>query len=140
MYDTESAAASVAPGEPRPIESASASTACQTNDSKFAYVLTAGLLGLGCLFFIAIALLLYSVFSVSTTQKYAQSDTYHTLHNPVRQRWGRMRWWRPGFRPRLPLSHPRPHCPGHAKLRTRLRVRVTPSSLAIQSVQPCHGL
>lgn len=76
MYDTESAAASVAPGEPRPIESASASTACQTNDSKFAYVLTAGLLGLGCLFFIAIALLLYSVFSVSTTQKYALSDTY----------------------------------------------------------------
>lgn len=59
---------------PRAIESASASTACQTNGSKFAYVLTAGVLGIVSLLLIAIALLIYSVFTeTGSYQSYRSS-------------------------------------------------------------------
>lgn len=61
-------------GAGRPIESASGSTACQTNDSKFAYILTAGVLGLGCLVLVAIALLLYSVFTAKGTYQNLSAD------------------------------------------------------------------
>ena len=54
----------VAPGDPQPpIESASASTACQTNSSRFAYALTAGVLGVASLLLIAICLLLFTAFA-----------------------------------------------------------------------------
>lgn len=43
------------------IQSASASTECQTNDSKFAYVLTASLLGVIALLVIAIVLLIFAI-------------------------------------------------------------------------------
>ena len=47
------------------IESASASTACQTNNSKFAYILTGGVLGVLALLAIAITLLAYAVIDTS---------------------------------------------------------------------------
>lgn len=47
----------------RPIESASASTQPQTNPSRFAYILTACVLGLITLLVLAITLLLYTAFS-----------------------------------------------------------------------------
>ena len=43
------------------IQSASASTECQTNDSKFAYVLTASILGVIALLVIAIVLLIFAI-------------------------------------------------------------------------------
>lgn len=43
------------------IQSASASTECQTNDSKFAYVLTASILGVIALLVIAIVLLVFAI-------------------------------------------------------------------------------
>lgn len=45
---------------PRDIESASASTACQTTDSKFAYFLTAGILGVLALVALGITLLVFA--------------------------------------------------------------------------------
>lgn len=47
----------------RPVESASASTLPQTNSSRFAYILTASVLGLITLLALAITLLLYTAFS-----------------------------------------------------------------------------
>ena len=73
MYATTNTG-SAAPQTERAIESASASTACQTNGSKFAYALTAGVLGLACLLLIAIALLIYSVFTATESyQSYSNS-------------------------------------------------------------------
>lgn len=43
------------------IQSASASTECQTNDSKFAYVLTASILGVIALLVIAVVLLIFAI-------------------------------------------------------------------------------
>ena len=54
-----------APAAPRIVESASASTACQTNDSKFAYILTAGVLGVIALLAIAVTLLIFAVATTS---------------------------------------------------------------------------
>ena len=45
---------------PRVIESASASTACQTCDSKFAYALTAGVLGFITVIVVGIVLLFFT--------------------------------------------------------------------------------
>lgn len=57
----------VAPADPQPpIESASASTACQTNSSHFAYALTAGVLGVASLLLIAICLLVFTAFATYT--------------------------------------------------------------------------
>lgn len=47
--------------EPRVIESASASTACQTTSSKFAYILTASVLGITALLAIALTFLAFSI-------------------------------------------------------------------------------
>lgn len=49
----------------RPIESASASTACQTNQSNFAYILTAAVLGFIALLGIAITLFVFAAFGWS---------------------------------------------------------------------------
>lgn len=43
------------------IQSASASTACQTNSSKFVYVLTASILGVIALLIVAIVLLMFAI-------------------------------------------------------------------------------
>lgn len=45
----------------RPVESASASTACQTNGSAFAYIVTAAVMGVAALLAAAVALLFYTV-------------------------------------------------------------------------------
>lgn len=49
------------------IESASASTACQTNDSKFAYVLSAAVLGGGAILLALATLLAFTINSGLTT-------------------------------------------------------------------------
>ena len=55
---------------PRVIESAAASTACQTCDSKFAYALTAGVLGFITVIVVGIVLLLFAAFaSMSTSNR-----------------------------------------------------------------------
>lgn len=60
----------------RPIESASASTLPQTNPSRFAYVLTASVLGLITLLVLAITLLLYTAFSTYYLSTDAPSYLY----------------------------------------------------------------
>lgn len=61
----------------RIVESASASTACQTNDSKFAYFLTAGVLGVLGVLAIATCLLLFAMASTSLDAAWwHSSDTY----------------------------------------------------------------
>ncbi len=49
----------------RPIESASASTACQTSQSNIAYILTAAVLGFIALLGIAITLFVFAAFGWS---------------------------------------------------------------------------
>lgn len=61
---------------PRPIESASASTQPQANSSRFAYILTASILGLITLLVLAITLLLYTAF----TTYYFSSDVPEYLY------------------------------------------------------------
>lgn len=63
---------------PRVIESASASTACQTNTSKFAYALTAGVLGVIALIAIGVTLLLFAAFATMNTSGsgYRMDDGY----------------------------------------------------------------
>ncbi len=50
---------------PRVVESASASTACQTNSSHFAYILTAGVLSAGVLLLLGLVYLVIGVLSVN---------------------------------------------------------------------------
>lgn len=67
------------PSAPRVIESASASTACQTTASKTAYLLTAGVLGFAALFICAIALLLFTATSAErawTGASYGDASEY----------------------------------------------------------------
>lgn len=49
--------------KPAAIESASASTACQTSNSKFAYILTAGVLGVTAAVALGVTLLLFAAVS-----------------------------------------------------------------------------
>lgn len=70
----------------RPIESASASTAPQTNSSNFAYWLTAGVLGLSTLITLAVAMLVYAAFAtVFFSEHPAGGGTYHD--NGFEERW-----------------------------------------------------
>ena len=61
MFETENAEPACA------IESATASTACQTNDSKFAYLLTLGSLGGATLLLVAAVILAFSMVSGFST-------------------------------------------------------------------------
>lgn len=70
------AAAPQAPRE-RAVESASASTACQTNDSKFAYILTAGVLGVLALLAVAVALFIFAVASTSINTWHDSAETWY---------------------------------------------------------------
>lgn len=66
----------------RPIESASASTACQTNGSAFAYIVTAAVMGVAALLAAAIALLFYSVITADApyaAQAGPQADSAQEL-------------------------------------------------------------
>ena len=67
----------------RVIESASASTACQTNNSKFAYALTAGVLGVIALLAIAGTLLLFAAFATmsSSNDGYSTNEDYYRYHD-----------------------------------------------------------
>lgn len=56
------------------IESASASTACQTNDSKFAYLLAGGVLGVIALLATALVLLVFAAFA--TVDTWSDSKAY----------------------------------------------------------------
>ena len=68
-FSTAYTSSNLAPTDgPQPVESASASTACQTNSSRFAYVLTFGILGVISLIIIAISLLLFAAFTTYTTE------------------------------------------------------------------------
>lgn len=73
-------------GPVRAIESASASTACQTNTSKFAYALTAGFLGLIMLIALAIGMLVISIVSmgISTYGYHDEMIGYHRDEDPYR--------------------------------------------------------
>lgn len=64
----------------RPVESASASTACQTNDSKFCYVLTGTVLGLVALLAIAITLLVFGAIGYMGTLSSSGYD-YDDVYN-----------------------------------------------------------
>lgn len=68
---------------PRVIESASASTACQTNNSKFAYALTAGVLGVIALVAVGITLLLFTAFATmsSSSSISRMSEDYYRYHD-----------------------------------------------------------
>lgn len=68
----------------RPIESASASTQPQTNPSRFAYILTACVLGLITLLVLAITLLLYTAFSTY----YLSTDVPDYLYEESPDVWG----------------------------------------------------
>ena len=65
------------------IESASASTACQTCDSKFAYILTASVLGVIALVAAGLMLLLITAFAtMSTSDGTSRMDEgYHRYHD-----------------------------------------------------------
>ncbi len=70
---------------PRPIESASATTQPQSNSSRFAYILTASVLGLITLLVLAITLLLYTAFSTY----YLSTDVPSYLYEDEgRDAWG----------------------------------------------------
>lgn len=70
---------------PRPVESASASTACQTNDSHFAYILTAGVLGTATLLVLG---LLYVVIGVLSINWNSSTDTWgYTGDDAYRYEW-----------------------------------------------------
>lgn len=60
----------------KPVESASASTACQTSSSKFAYGLTFGILGVIALLIIAISLLVYTAVTSSIAHS-SSTDRYY---------------------------------------------------------------
>lgn len=80
-YRTTDTAVAVAAGPQTPIESASASTACQTNSSKFAYVLTFSVLGVIALVLIAIGLLFFMA--------YTSYDSYYTdAYSSPHYSWG----------------------------------------------------
>ncbi len=74
-YQNASSVAIAPEGPDRPVESASASTACQTNGSRFAYIVTLSALGVASLVLIAIALLFYTVFTTAYDQ-YGTSGAY----------------------------------------------------------------
>ncbi len=71
------------PVQPNVIESASASTACQTSSSKFAYILTGSVLGVIILLAVAVTLLVFSVLQVGLDASsghyydYGYSDQYY---------------------------------------------------------------
>ena len=64
--------------EPVAVESASAGTACQTSDSRFAYILTAGVLGGIALIAMAVMLLIFAAAASWDTagSRYAWDDGY----------------------------------------------------------------
>lgn len=66
-HATTASAEATATRKPRAIESASASTACQTNSSAFCYVVTGACLGVLTLVTLAIALLAMSALTSITT-------------------------------------------------------------------------
>lgn len=68
MTDSEHIVADTA-DTARLVESASASTACQTSSSKFAYTLTGITLGVLCMLAVAVALLLYSAFAAALVDR-----------------------------------------------------------------------
>ena len=63
MTDTEN----TAPASPAVIESATASTACQTNGSNFSYILTGSVLGVVVVVAAAVLVLLFSLASSGTS-------------------------------------------------------------------------
>ena len=67
---------------PRPIESASASTACQTSSSKFAYILTFGVLGLIAAFLIAIVLLFFTAMTTYNNYDVIELDSWSYDYEP----------------------------------------------------------
>ena len=75
------------PGPASVVESASASTACQTSSSRFAYGLTATVLAVIAVFVISIALLVVEV--VSAACDYAASARYYTWEE---DRFGQNDW------------------------------------------------
>lgn len=68
--------------QPRPIESASASTACQTSSSKFAYILTFGVLGLIAAFLIAIVLLFFTAVTTYNDYDAIELDSWSYDYEP----------------------------------------------------------
>lgn len=68
----------------RPVESASASTACQTNDSKFCYVVTGVVLGVVALIALAATLLVFGALGYMGTlasSGYDYGDVYVDPHD-----------------------------------------------------------
>lgn len=63
---------------PAVIESASASTACQTSSSKFAYILTGSVLGILTLLALALTLLIFSI--TRTAVDSYESSSWDTEH------------------------------------------------------------
>ena len=59
---------------PAVIESASASTACQTSTSKFAYILTGSVLGILTLLALGLTFLVFSVFQATADMAYYYDD------------------------------------------------------------------
>lgn len=78
----------------RPIESASASTACQTNGSAFAYIVTAAVMGVAALLAAAVALLFYTVIAADApyaAQAGPQADSAQELPWDLYEQDARMR-------------------------------------------------
>lgn len=61
----------------KPIESASASTACQTTDSKFAYIVTGVVLGVIAMLALAFSLLLYLGIAAAVDSAYDYDSYYY---------------------------------------------------------------
>lgn len=79
VYDSARTVQNIA--QPRVIESASASTACQTCDSKFAYILTGSVLGVIALIALGLTLLIFAAIAssyerTSSNDWYGYSDGY----------------------------------------------------------------
>lgn len=83
--------------QPRAVESASASTACQTNSSKFAYILTACALGFITLIALAITVLIFAIVGVGVSSSsgyyddeawyYEEMPGYHGYHEDEGDFW-----------------------------------------------------
>lgn len=78
--DTNGAVQASEPAAPQ-VESASAGSACQTTNSKFAYVLTGVVLGLTAALAIAITLLCFAVMGAVANQPSAASNGYGDYGN-----------------------------------------------------------
>lgn len=73
------------------IESASASTECQTNNSKFAYILTAGVLGTISVLAVAFVLLLFAAVSAwdSSSSSHAWDAPDYGFSDELPDGWSR---------------------------------------------------